>query len=164
MMKRQLLKLWLLLCCCTAQAADNPMIWADLPDPDVIRVDDTFYLVSTTMHMMPAVPIMKSKDLINWEIASYVCETLDGDDPLEGTLVSEDLICGTKTDDITPYLFDGDVISGTDANGNELFSYSYAYEGDIDGVYADMVFENYFHAYKADAEDAGIFTYFYLYR
>ena len=42
----------------------------------------------------------------------YVCETLDGDDPLEGTLVSEDLICGTKTDDITPYLFDGDVISG----------------------------------------------------
>ena len=88
-MKRQLLKLWLLLCCCTAQAADNPMIWADLPDPDVIRVDDTFYLVSTTMHMMPAVPIMKSKDLINWEIASYVCETLD-DSPryglLEGTV------------------------------------------------------------------------------
>ena len=31
----------------------NPMLWADVPDPDVIRVDDTFYLVSTTMHLMP---------------------------------------------------------------------------------------------------------------
>ena len=30
----------------------NPMLWADVPDPDVIRVGDTFYLVSTTMHLM----------------------------------------------------------------------------------------------------------------
>ena len=55
---------------------------------------------------------------------------------------------------------DGDVISGADADGNEIFSYSYTYEGDVDGVYADMIFEDYFHAYKADADDAGIFTYF----
>ena len=86
---KRLISLWLVLCGCLAHAANNPMIWADLPDPDVIRVDDTFYLVSTTMHMMPGVPIMKSKDLINWEIASYVCETLD-DSPryslLEGTV------------------------------------------------------------------------------
>ena len=32
---------------------ENPMLWADVPDPDVIRVGDTFYLVSTTMHLMP---------------------------------------------------------------------------------------------------------------
>ena len=31
----------------------NPMLWADVPDPDVIRVGDTYYLVSTTMHLMP---------------------------------------------------------------------------------------------------------------
>ena len=31
----------------------NPMLWADVPDPDVIRVGDTFYLVTTTMHLMP---------------------------------------------------------------------------------------------------------------
>ena len=31
----------------------NPMIWADYPDLDVIRVEDTYYMVSTTMHMMP---------------------------------------------------------------------------------------------------------------
>ena len=45
----------------------NPMLWADVPDPDVIRVGDTFYLVSTTMHLMPGAPVMKSKDLKNWE-------------------------------------------------------------------------------------------------
>ena len=43
----------------------NPMLWADVPDPDIIRVGDTFYLVSTTMHLMPGAPIMRSKDLKN---------------------------------------------------------------------------------------------------
>jgi beta-xylosidase len=50
----------------------NPMIWADVPDPDVIRVGDTFYMVSTTMHLMPGAPIMKSKDLVHWQIINYV--------------------------------------------------------------------------------------------
>ena len=54
----------------------NPMIWADVPDPDVIRVDDTFYLVSTTMHLMPGAPIMKSKDLKNWETVGYIFDRL----------------------------------------------------------------------------------------
>ena len=39
----------------------NPMLWADVPDPDVIRVGDTFYLVSTTMHLMPGAPVMVSQ-------------------------------------------------------------------------------------------------------
>ena len=34
----------------------NPMLWADCPDPDVIRVGDTFYMVTTTMHLMPIAP------------------------------------------------------------------------------------------------------------
>lgn len=34
---------------------DNPMIWADVPDTDVIRVGDAFYMSSTTMHMNPGV-------------------------------------------------------------------------------------------------------------
>ena len=54
----------------------NPMLWADVPDPDVIRVGDTFYLVSTTMHLMPGAPIMKSKDLKNWETVGYVFDRL----------------------------------------------------------------------------------------
>ena len=66
----------------------NPMLWADVPDPDVIRVGDTFYLVSTTMHLMPGAPIMKSKDLKNWETVGYVFDRLTDSpkyDLLEGT-------------------------------------------------------------------------------
>jgi len=50
----------------------------DYPDPDVIRVDDTYYMVTTTMYFMPGCEILRSYDLVNWEHASYVYETLDG--------------------------------------------------------------------------------------
>ncbi|MCD8043728.1 MAG: glycoside hydrolase 43 family protein [Tannerellaceae bacterium] len=59
-----------------AQKAHNPVIWADVPDMSMIRVGDTYYMSSTTMHMNPGVPIMKSKNLVDWEIASYAYETL----------------------------------------------------------------------------------------
>ena len=55
---------------------ENPMLWADVPDPDVIRVADTFYMVSTTMHLMPGAPIMRSKDLKNWETVGYLFDRL----------------------------------------------------------------------------------------
>ena len=54
----------------------NPMIWADVPDPDVIRVGDTYYLVSTTMHLMPGGPVMRSKDFKNWETVGYIFDKL----------------------------------------------------------------------------------------
>ena len=54
----------------------NPMLWADVPDPDVIRVGDDYWLVSTTMHLMPGAPVMHSKDLVNWRVASYVFPSL----------------------------------------------------------------------------------------
>ena len=57
----------------------NPIIWADVPDPDIIRVGNVYYMTSTTMHMNPGVPIMKSYDLIHWEIVNYVYDVL-GDD------------------------------------------------------------------------------------
>ena len=72
-----------------AQNIDNPMLWADVPDPDVIRVDDTFYLVSTTMHLMPGAPVMASKDLKNWETVGYIFDRLTDSpkyDLLEGTV------------------------------------------------------------------------------
>ncbi|MBJ2184378.1 MAG: glycoside hydrolase 43 family protein [Muribaculaceae bacterium] len=71
-----------------ATTVTNPMIWADVPDPDVIRVGDDFYMVSTTMHLMPGCPVMKSRDLANWEIIGYVFDRIE-DTPryslLEGT-------------------------------------------------------------------------------
>ena len=45
----------------------NPLINADFPDPDIILVNDTYYLASTTMHHFPGATILKSKDLVNWE-------------------------------------------------------------------------------------------------
>ncbi|MDR1348480.1 MAG: glycoside hydrolase 43 family protein [Prevotellaceae bacterium] len=59
----------------------NPVIYADVPDPDVIRVGSDFYMISTTMHLMPGAPIMRSKDLVNWEIVSYVFDEIK-DSPL----------------------------------------------------------------------------------
>lgn len=55
----------------------NPLMWADVPDPDVIRVGDDYYMVSTTMHLMPGCPVMHSRDLVNWKVISYVFDTLD---------------------------------------------------------------------------------------
>lgn len=63
------------------QTAVNPLIYADVPDMSMVRVDDTYYMSSTTMHMVPGVPIMKSKDLVNWELVSYAYDTLADDVP-----------------------------------------------------------------------------------
>lgn len=60
----------------------NPVIFADVPDVDFIRVDDAYYMVSTTMHLSPGCPVMKSYDLVNWEIVNYVYNTLDDADNL----------------------------------------------------------------------------------
>ncbi len=56
----------------------NPITRLDYPDVDVIRVEDTYYMVSTTMHFMPGCEILRSYDLRNWEHAAYVYDALDG--------------------------------------------------------------------------------------
>jgi len=64
----------------------NPLIFADYPDPDVIRVGNVYYMVSTTMHIFPGATILKSNDLVNWEycsnpldlIETTACYNLDG--------------------------------------------------------------------------------------
>ena len=55
----------------------NPLFYEEFEDPDVIRVGDDYYLAGTTMHMNPGVQIMHSKDLVNWQLASYCIERLD---------------------------------------------------------------------------------------
>lgn len=59
---------------------NNPVLWADVPDVDVIRSGNAYYMVSTSMHSMPGCPIMKSEDLAHWEIVSYVFEKLEDND------------------------------------------------------------------------------------
>jgi beta-xylosidase len=58
----------------------NPLIFADFPDPDVIRVEDTYYMISTTMHNFPGATILKSKDLVNWEYCAQPLEQLSQKD------------------------------------------------------------------------------------
>lgn len=58
----------------------NPVINADAPDVSVCKVADTYYMISTTMHLMPGGPIMKSKDMVNWETVSYVFDRIDDGD------------------------------------------------------------------------------------
>ncbi|HHU97530.1 MAG: glycoside hydrolase 43 family protein [Bacteroidota bacterium] len=76
-----LLLIFLLFIGCQSSGNDkvlptNPTIWADVPDAAMVRVGDTYYMSSTTMHMSPGLPIMKSNNLVNWELVSYAYDTL----------------------------------------------------------------------------------------
>ena len=82
--------LFIVCICCTtvtakAQQATNPVIFADVPDMSIVRAGKTYYMSSTTMHMSPGVPIMKSEDLINWKLVNYACDTLASMDELNLT-------------------------------------------------------------------------------
>ncbi|WP_316822947.1 glycoside hydrolase 43 family protein [Pedobacter gandavensis] len=57
----------------------NPLMWGDWPDPDIIRVDDYFYFVSTSMHYVPGSPVARSRDLVNWEMLSYAVPRYEED-------------------------------------------------------------------------------------
>jgi beta-xylosidase len=64
------------------KSAQNPVIFADVPDMSMLRVGDTYYMSSTTMHMSPGTPIMKSNDLVNWKLVNYAYNTLGDNDAL----------------------------------------------------------------------------------
>ncbi|MCR5360941.1 MAG: glycoside hydrolase 43 family protein [Bacteroidales bacterium] len=49
----------------------NPLFYDEFSDPDVIRVGEDYYLAGTTMHCVPGLVVLHSKDLVNWELASY---------------------------------------------------------------------------------------------
>lgn len=49
----------------------NPILFADYPDSEIIRVGDDFYYQSSSFHLVPGNPIMHSKDLVNWEPAGF---------------------------------------------------------------------------------------------
>ena len=55
----------------------NPLFYEEFEDPDVVRVGEDYYLAGTTMHMNPALIVLHSRDLVNWELAGYCTERLD---------------------------------------------------------------------------------------
>jgi beta-xylosidase len=58
----------------------NPVIWEDLPDVEVIRVGETFYYTASTFAQSPGAPILRSYDLVNWEYVGHSVPVLDFDD------------------------------------------------------------------------------------
>ena len=125
---------------------NNPLFHADMPDPDVIRVGEDFYMVSTTMFYMPAAPVLKSKDLLHWEIVSYICTEIAGNDIYQlkngrhaygkgqwaTSLMYREgrfYACFVCHDMKKTYLFSTDDIEKSDWDRTEL-----------DGVYHDMSF------------------------
>ncbi len=55
----------------------NPVIWQDFADVDIIRVGNTYYCSASTMHYSPGAPVLRSYDLVNWEIAGHSVPVLD---------------------------------------------------------------------------------------
>ena len=55
----------------------NPLFYDEFSDPDLVRVGDDYYLTGTTMHAMPGLPILHSKDLVNWKFLTYAVNKLD---------------------------------------------------------------------------------------
>lgn len=62
------------------QTVVNPITGTDIPDNDVLRVGEDYYMASTTMFFCPGAPIMHSRDLVHWRIVSYIYDCLEDDD------------------------------------------------------------------------------------
>lgn len=68
----------------------NPVIYADYSDPDAIRVGDDFYMVSSSFGHFPGLPVLHSKDLVNWEIIGHAIQNYpfpEFDNPQHGNAI-----------------------------------------------------------------------------
>jgi beta-xylosidase len=58
----------------------NPVIYADYSDPDVVRVGDDYFMTSSSMNTVPGLPILRSRDLVNWTLIGHALPRLVPDD------------------------------------------------------------------------------------
>ncbi len=54
----------------------NPILYTDYSDPDAIRVGDDFFMVASSFCNTPAIPILHSKDLVNWTVINYALDKI----------------------------------------------------------------------------------------
>lgn len=57
----------------------NPILFADYSDPDVCRVGDDFYMTASSFNCVPGLPILHSKDMVNWRLAGHAIDRLQPD-------------------------------------------------------------------------------------
>ena len=62
-----------------ANSYRNPILFADYSDPDVIRDGTHYYLIASTFHFVPGIPILESPDLVHWTILGHAVQRLDMD-------------------------------------------------------------------------------------
>lgn len=131
----------------------NPVTRLDYPDPDVIRVDNVYYMATTTMHFMPGCEVLRSYDLQNWEHLTFVYDKLDStpDQQLEeeGNIYGKGMwattlryhkgrfyICFVANDTGKTYLYTADDITGPWEKRNiEGFYHDCSLLFDDDSVY-----------------------------
>ncbi|WP_304961842.1 family 43 glycosylhydrolase, partial [uncultured Duncaniella sp.] len=87
-MKKNILSASLLLASMVVSSAPadtyrNPILTGMNPDPTICRVDDDFYLMTSTFEYYPGLPIYHSKDLVNWKLIGYALSTPESN-PLKG--------------------------------------------------------------------------------
>jgi beta-xylosidase len=116
-----------------SQNAQNPIIYADVPDASMIRVGDTYYMASTTMHMSPGIPIMKSTNLVNWTIVNYAYDRLIENDKMNLT-------------------------NGQEAYGNGSWASSINYKDGLFYIHTFSYTSGRSHIYKTNDIENGTFT------
>ena len=54
----------------------NPILYADYSDPDAIRVGDDYFMIASSFSNAPGLPLLHSKDLVNWKVVNYIIEEI----------------------------------------------------------------------------------------
>lgn len=54
----------------------NPILYTDYSDPDAIRVGEDYFMIASSFCNSPGVPLLHSKDLVNWKVINYICDKL----------------------------------------------------------------------------------------
>lgn len=132
----------------------NPVIYADVPDLDAIRVGDAYYMISTTMHLSPGCPVMKSTDLVNWEIVNYVYDTLDDGDMFTLRNGAEDYGGGSWAASIRYYNEKFYVAFGSMSTGK---SYVFSTSDIENGPWHKSEFSGYLHDPSLLTTDDGLY-------
>lgn len=57
----------------------NPVLYTDYSDPDMIRVGDDYYMIASSFCNSPAIPLLHSKDMVNWKVINYVLDHVPGE-------------------------------------------------------------------------------------
>lgn len=122
----------------------NPILWGDYPDPDIIRVGDDFYFISTSMHYVPGCPIATSKDLVNWKLAGYTIERYD-EDPRYNLEGGDRYLNGSWAPTLRHH--NGKFYVGfcTPSNGKEKGHFSMCTASDVKGPWTRTVFPEYLY-------------------